>query len=140
MKIKEGRVIDERYLTEDFIHASGPGGQHVNKAATAVQLRFDLGSCPGLPAAVKSRLRRLAGRRLTTGNEVVIEARRHRSREQNRREARRRLKKLILRAFRQPRRRRPTRPGRAAVERRLKEKKRQTEKKERRKSHIDGEW
>lgn len=97
-----------------FVRASGPGGQNVNKIASAVQLRFNLAATPSLDEPVKSRLRALAGRRLTQDGAILIIARNHRTQERNRAEACERLAELIRRALIEPRRRRPTRPSRAS--------------------------
>ena len=102
-----------------FIRSSGPGGQNVNKVASAVQLRFDLAGTRVLSDAVKARLRRLAGRRLTDDGALLIVARETRSQEQNRRLAFERLQELIGRALIEPKRRIATRPSRGARERRL---------------------
>jgi ribosome-associated protein len=126
-------TIEESELEESFVRASGPGGQHVNKASTAVQLRFDAANCPALPEAVRRRLVRLAGSSLTREGVIVIDARRHRSQELNRRDARQRLVDLIRRAARQPKPRRRTVTPAGARERRLQEKKRRSEIKRRRK-------
>ena len=133
IEINKRIQIPESELSEQFIRASGPGGQHVNKAATAVQLRFDVENSPSLPEDVRRRLKKLAGSRLTNEGELIIEASRHRSREQNRDEARKRLVRLIRRAAKPPVRRRITRPTRASTERRLQEKRMRGEKKRRRK-------
>ena len=125
-------VIKENELEEKFIHSSGPGGQNVNKTATAVQLRFDAKNNPSLPAPVRRRLLRREKNRISSEGILIIDARRFRKRERNRRDARDRLKKMIRQAARTPRRRRPTRPGRSANERRLKAKKIRSEKKRRR--------
>jgi ribosome-associated protein len=124
IRIDERISIDERELEERFIRASGPGGQNVNKLASAVQLRFDVRGSQSLPDEVRARLERLAGRRLTRQGTLVITAQRHRTQERNRADARDRLIELIRRAAVAPVRRRPTRPGAGARERRLQTKKR----------------
>jgi ribosome-associated protein len=116
--------IDESELEERFIRASGPGGQNVNKLASAVQLRFDVRGSPSLPHDVRVRLERLAGRRLTREGVLVIAAQRHRTQERNRQDALDRLIELIRRAAVAPRPRRATRPSAGARERRLQSKKR----------------
>lgn len=116
-------ALDERELRFEFIRASGPGGQKVNKSSTAVQLRFDVVRSPVLPEEVRSRLIAIAGRRLSEEGILVIEARRFRSQDQNRQDAVDRLSALIRQACRKPRRRRPTRPSAAARERRVRKKK-----------------
>ena len=108
-----------------FVRGSGPGGQNVNKVASAVQLRFDLAGTSVLSDAVKSRLRGLAGRRLTDDGSILIIARNHRTQEQNRREAGERLSDLIRAALVPPKPRRKTKPTRASKERRLDSKNRQ---------------
>jgi ribosome-associated protein len=115
--------IDERELEERFIRASGPGGQNVNKLSTAVQLRFDVRRSPNLPADVRARLERLAGKRLTNDGVLVIIAQRHRTQERNRQDALDRLIELIRRAAVPPVPRRPTRPTAGSRERRLQSKK-----------------
>ena len=115
-----GRIaIDERELDEQFIRASGPGGQNVNKVETAVQLRFDAARSPGLPDDVRARLMALAGSRLTQEGVIVITAQRFRSQDRNRQDARERLFALIREAAVVPRTRRPTRPTLASKVRRL---------------------
>ena len=117
--IGDGLTLDERELEESFIRASGPGGQNVNKVASAVQLRFDLRRSRSLPEPVRLRLARLAGRRLSQDGVLVITAQRFRSQDRNRQDALDRLVALIRRAAEPPRPRRPTRPSAAARERRL---------------------
>ncbi len=111
--------IDERELEESFVLASGPGGQNVNKLSTAVQLRFDVRQSPSLPEAVRARLARLAGRRLTQDGVLVIFARAHRTQGRNREAALEGLLDLIRRAAVPPVPRRPTRPTLASKTRRL---------------------
>jgi ribosome-associated protein len=112
-------VIPDADLSIAFVRASGPGGQNVNKVASAVQLRFDLAGTTALAERVKTRLRALAGRRLTEEGAVLIVARNHRTQERNRSEAYERLAELIRQALPEPTPRRATRPTRAARERRL---------------------
>jgi ribosome-associated protein len=126
IRITEHIAIDESELSEAFVRASGPGGQNVNKLATAVQLRFDVRHSPSLPADVRARLAALAGRRLTQDGVLVIIAQRHRTQERNREDARARLIELIRQAAVVPKRRRPTRPTAASRERRIERKKRRS--------------
>ncbi len=115
-------VIQENELQFEFIRASGPGGQNVNKVSSAVQLRFDVRSSPSLPLEVKERLAGIAGRKLTEDGVLIIQARRHRTQQANREDAVARLVALIKEAARPPKSRRKTKPTRASREQRLKEK------------------
>ncbi|GLS44783.1 alternative ribosome rescue aminoacyl-tRNA hydrolase ArfB [Methylobacterium brachythecii] len=117
-------AIDEAELEENFVRASGPGGQNVNKVASAVQLRFDVRRSPSLPNAVAVRLMKLAGRRLTDDGVLVIDARQHRTQERNRADARDRLAALVAEAAVPPKPRRATRPTLASKTRRLETKSR----------------
>jgi len=126
IQVTDRIAIDENELEERFIRASGPGGQNVNKLSTAVQLRFDVRGSPSLDDAVRTRLERLAGSRLTKDGVLVITAQRHRTQERNRRDARERLIELIRHAATPPTPRRATKPTRASRERRIQTKKRRS--------------
>lgn len=132
MRVTETITLDERELTERYIQSPGPGGQHVNKAATSVQLRFDVRRSTSLPPGVKNRLEQIAGKRLTKEGVLIITAHSFRSRERNRQEARQRLAHLIRQAAQVPKRRMKTRPPRGVKERRLQQKKHHSVKKRRR--------
>ncbi|MDH3475389.1 MAG: alternative ribosome rescue aminoacyl-tRNA hydrolase ArfB [Rhodospirillales bacterium] len=122
IEITDTIALDPRELEESFLRASGPGGQRVNKVSTAVQLRFDLRRSPSLPAELRARAERLAGRRLTKEGVLVITAARFRSQEQNRADALARLVELLQRAAKRPARRKATRPTLGAKRRRLEDK------------------
>ena len=125
--------INEREIKQEFIRASGPGGQNVNKVATAVQLRFDVGSSLSLPDDVRERLIRLAGRRITEDDILVIDARRFRTQERNREDAINRMVELIRKAAEKPKVRRKTMPTISSKIRRLQTKHRRGETKRMRK-------
>ncbi len=122
--VTDSLSLDEDELEWEFIRASGPGGQNVNKLSSAVQLRFDVLRSPSLPEEVRQRLMQLAGRRMTQAGVLVIDARRYRSQEANRQDALRRLIALIRKASLRPKTRYATRPGAAARAARLQEKRR----------------
>jgi ribosome-associated protein len=124
IRITDSIALDEREIDESFIRSSGPGGQNVNKLATAVQLRFDARSSPSLPNAVSVRLQKLAGSRVTKDGVLVITAQRYRTQERNRQDALDRLIELIREAAVPPKPRRPTRPTLASRRERLDSKKR----------------
>lgn len=126
-------IIDESELHEEFVRASGPGGQNVNKVASAVQLRFDVGASSALPEGVKRRLIQLAGNRVTKEGVLIIEAGQERSQLQNREHARAQLVELIQRATIKPKPRRKTRPTLASQRRRREQKQRRSQTKQLRK-------
>jgi ribosome-associated protein len=138
IRINHHVSIEERELAFSFIRSSGPGGQNVNKVATAVQLRFDVSHSPSLTEDIKSRLIRLAGKHMTLDGVLLIEAKRYRTQEQNKKDAVERLINLVHRAVKKPIKRIHTKPSRSAKEKRLKEKKKKGEiKKYRRKSAFE---
>ena len=122
--VTPGLAIPLSEFDETYIRASGPGGQHVNKTSTAVQLRFNVTASQAIDDATRQRLMVIAGNRLTGAGELVITAGRFRSREQNRRDAFERVARLLERASHAPRKRKRTKPTRAARERRLQDKRR----------------
>jgi ribosome-associated protein len=123
----------------EFLRSSGPGGQNVNKVATAVRLRFDVAASTSLSDEIKARLLRLAGKRATEAGEIVILGQRHRTQEGNRKDVVERLEALLEAALTPPRPRRPTRPSRAAKARRLEAKRRRGAAKSGRRSGVDGD-
>jgi ribosome-associated protein len=127
IRITSRLCLDESEIDLQFIRASGPGGQNVNKVATAVQLRFNVTGSPSLPEGVRARLMKLAGSRLTTGGELIIEAKRFRTQERNRQDAIGRLVELIRKASEPPKPRIATKPTLASKKRRLEGKKQRSE-------------
>lgn len=139
MDIAPGIGIDESEIGEVFVRSSGPGGQNVNKVATAVQLRFNVRDSRSLPDEVRSRLLRLAGGQITDDGVLVIDSRRYRTQTRNREAARRKLAELVLQAARRPKMRRRTRPTLASRERRLEGKRLRGETKGQRRAPATGE-
>jgi ribosome-associated protein len=129
LEISSSVSLNEDEFQIDFIRASGPGGQNVNKVSTAAQLRFDIRSSPSLEPEVKERLIKLAGSRVTDDGVLIIEAKRYRTQEQNRFDAVQRLTTLVQKALEKPKTRRKTRPTLASKQRRLEAKRQRGEKK-----------
>ena len=137
LRITPGITLDDSELEEQFVRASGPGGQNVNKVSTAVQLRFNVFASPSLPWDVRERLIKLAGKRINSAGELMITAQRYRTQAQNRTDAREKLAGLIRAATHKPKPRRKTRPSAAVKRRRLETKRRKGETKRARSGKLD---
>jgi ribosome-associated protein len=140
IRINDKLSVHENEIEWNFSRASGPGGQKVNKTASAVQLRFDIQASDSLPLEVKDRLMRLASNRVTKDGVLILDASEQRSQAANRQAAIERFVQLLQRAWRRPARRKATKPSRGANERRLRAKKRRSEKKRRRRFNPDRDW
>ena len=137
LHITRNIAINENEITFSFIRSSGPGGQNVNKVATAAQLRFDVKNSPSLPEAVKKRLIRLGGKRITDDGVLTITAQRFRTQERNRIDGLERLTLLIRKAANPPKPRRKTRPPKKSIEKRIQNKKSRSRIKKLRQIHSD---
>lgn len=133
------RSIDDKELEFSFIRADGPGGQNVNKVATAVQLRFNVMNSPSLPDEVKTRLVKLGGKRMTQDGVLIIEAKRFRTQEKNREDALERFKRLVQKALEKPKARKRTKPSAASIAKRLEKKKQRGEIKRSRHKYLPDE-
>ena len=122
IRLAPGAALEESELIESFVRASGPGGQNVNKVATAVELRFDIRNAPSIDSDIKARLEKLAGQRLTLDGVIILFAQKHRTQEMNREDARERLFEIIRKAAKRPIIRRPTKPTLASKKRRVESK------------------
>ena len=139
IRVSDAIQLAEREVEISYASASGPGGQNVNRVATAAHLRFNAADSPSLPDDVKRRLRSVAGKRLTPDGVLIIKAQRFRTRERNREDALDRLVSLIARAEHSPRSRRPTQPSPQSIERRLDEKRRRGRAKQSRGGAVDDD-
>lgn len=127
LHITDQLMIEEDTISEKFVLGAGPGGQHVNKSATAVQLRFDLAKATTLPDYVRHRLRQLAGQRLTDDGAILIQVSQHRSQVRNRAEAWERLQQMIVQAAERPKKRKPTKPSRSSKAKRVQKKRQRSQ-------------
>ena len=134
IRVNQNIALDENEIQEDFVRSSGPGGQNVNRVASAVQLRFDIVNSASLPEDVRRRLLRMGGSRVTRDGILIIEARRFRTQEANRKDARQRLIELVKKAAENPKPRHRTKPTSASKRRRLAEKRRRSRIKQQRQS------
>jgi ribosome-associated protein len=138
LHITPSLTLDESEITLEYVRSAGPGGQNVNKVASAAQLRFDVRASPSLPEDVKTRLIKQAGKRINTDGVLVLTARRYRTQEQNRQDAIQRLVKLIEKAASRPQTRKATRPSASAKAARLDAKKRRSQVKRTRRQPTEG--